>query len=229
MWILLLVACGSSAPESPEPSPPAANASPSPAPSPAPVGSEPAPAGGPHGAAAPRQASLGVFQGLLGDSHVVDGTMFLQLKGCEESLWVATDTPQPWEEGTTLVTLGGQERPATIPAVPGEPTVRFVQRIAPALEPLDCSLSARTGFEEVGRVLQSHVAGGYVYAELAYCDRVGWVAGPEAVLSKGQVVGHAAGTVQRGFVSRSLNRRFDEIVFVPSVGVLDADDMPCDG
>jgi len=189
----------------------------------------PPPAAPPHGAPAHgKPASLGVFQGVLGEQHVADGTRFLRLTGCDQAIWVATDAVDDWPANATLVTLGGAERTAVIPGVSGEPTVRFVDRIAPALQPLDCSVQGRSGYPHVGRVLQSHVAGGYVYAEVAYCDRVAWLAGPEAVLTKGRLVGHADGTPQRGFTSKALGRRFDEITFVPKLGELEGSTLPCE-
>jgi len=216
----VLLACGTTS----EPiGPPVA----SPAPTEAAPAPAPPPAAPPHGPKPAAPPSIGVFQGKLLEQHVVDGTAFLRLQGCDDTLWVATDEAATWSTGTTLVTLGGEERPAAIPAVSGTPTVRFVARIAPALAPLDCTPEGRSGFPHLGKVLQSHVAAGYVYAEVAYCDRVGWIAGPEAVLRKGELVGHADGTPQRNFVSKSLQRRFDEITFVPTLEAVAGSELTC--
>jgi hypothetical protein len=163
-----------------------------------------------------------VFQGVVRDVVVGGDQQFVRLEGCDSSLWVA-GTPQPLSVGQTLVTLGGTERAAEVPGQPGSPTVRFVSRMAPALQPLDCSMQGRTGYPHVGTVLQAHIAAGYVYAEVAYCDRVGWIAGPEAQLTKGSLVGHADGTPQAGFESKSLGRRFDHITFVPSLAPVDGE------
>lgn len=168
-----------------------------------------------------------MFQGVIREQHVADGVQFVRLEGCEGSLWAA-GTPLPLADGSTLVTLGGEERPAEIPGVSGKPTVRFVARMAPAAQPLDCSLEASTGFPHVGKVLQSHDAAGYTYAEVAYCDRVAWIAGPQAALTKGGLVGHAEGTNQKGFQSKSLGRSFASIDFVPAMEAVAGDELPCD-
>ena len=89
-------------------------------------------------------------------------------------------------------------------------------------------MTARTGYAHVGTVLQAHTASGYTYAELAYCDRVAWVAGPEAALAKGGLAGHPDGTPQAGFESKSLGRRFAEITFVPALGPVEGDTLACD-
>jgi len=211
---LVLFACG----EAPAPPP----ASPAPAPAPAPAAAAPAPAHGAAPASAP-----GVFQGIVLDAKVGGELQYVKLKGCDGTRWVA-GTPLPLSEGQTLVTLGGEERATAIPGVPGEPMVRFVARMAPAVAPLDCSPAAQAGYPQLGTVLQAHTSAGYTYVEIAYCDRVAWVAGPETALVKGKLVGHADGTPQVGFESKSLGRRFDHITFVPAMGAVEGDELTCD-
>ena len=83
-----------------------------------------------------------------------------------------------------------------------------------------------------GTVTESMNAAGYTYVQvnvgeefswMAAPDAEGplvWLAGPETVLSVGDVVSWQGGSVMRGFHSNTLERTFTEIVFVGSLTVV---------
>ena len=63
-------------------------------------------------------------------------------------------------------------------------------------------------------------AGGYTFAEVQTEDGPLWLAGPESVIAEGDLLTWQGGAVMRGFVSKSLDRTFDEILFVEALSVV---------
>ncbi|HEY5513334.1 MAG TPA: hypothetical protein VIK40_06805 [Geomonas sp.] len=64
-----------------------------------------------------------------------------------------------------------------------------------------------------GKVVETMNAGGYTYACLEKGNVKTWAAFPSAKVSVGQELALAPGSVMNNFVSKSLNRTFDKIVF----------------
>lgn len=69
-----------------------------------------------------------------------------------------------------------------------------------------------------GTVKQTMNSGGYTYALIATGSGEVWVAGPETKVSKGQKISTGEGMLMSGFKAKSLNRTFDQIYFVNSIG-----------
>ncbi len=69
-------------------------------------------------------------------------------------------------------------------------------------------------------VSQTMDAGGYTFAEVETEEGPLWLAGPEAEIAEGDVLTWQGGMVMRGFNSKSLDRTFDEILFVEALSVV---------
>jgi hypothetical protein len=69
-----------------------------------------------------------------------------------------------------------------------------------------------------GTVKQTMNSGGYTYALIATGSGDVWVAGPETKVTKGQKISTGEGMLMSGFKAKSLNRTFDQIYFVNSIG-----------
>ncbi len=90
---------------------------------------------------------------------------------------------------------------------------------APAPPPAARAMTAPiTGDNISGTVLETMSSGGYTYAKLGRGGSEVWVAGPETQLAVGAVVGKTSGSLMTAFHSDTLNRTFDEIYFVGSLG-----------
>jgi hypothetical protein len=63
-------------------------------------------------------------------------------------------------------------------------------------------------------------AGGYTFVEVQTEDGPLWLAGPESEISEGDLLTWQGGAVMRGFVSKSLDRTFEEILFVEALSVV---------
>ena len=89
--------------------------------------------------------------------------------------------------------------------------ILFVARVVPADAMQD------TPQPQGGTVSQVIASGGYVYVEAEAGGRKLWLAAPVADVAVGDVVRWEGGSVMREFHSRSLDRSFDEILFVTAV------------
>jgi hypothetical protein len=69
-------------------------------------------------------------------------------------------------------------------------------------------------------VLEVLTSGGYSYVELQSDNASMWLATPETTVSEGDRIAWQGGSVMREFTSNTLNRTFDEILFVGSVEIL---------
>lgn len=65
-----------------------------------------------------------------------------------------------------------------------------------------------------GTVIQAMDAAGYTYLEVDVDGASVWLAGPQTALGEGDVVTWTDEMPMRGFTSTTLNRTFDEILFV---------------
>lgn len=71
-----------------------------------------------------------------------------------------------------------------------------------------------------GKVKTVATAGGYSYLEVDQGGTMVWLAAPEFQVKEGENVQWASGMTMRNFDAKSLNRVFDEIVFVESASVI---------
>lgn len=70
-----------------------------------------------------------------------------------------------------------------------------------------------------GKVLETMNSGGYTYVKVDCGTGPVWAAAPEIKVQKGQTVTVAAGMPMVNFHSKTLNRTFDVVYFVPKVEV----------
>ncbi len=69
-----------------------------------------------------------------------------------------------------------------------------------------------------GKVVETMDSGGYTYAQIENNGKKTWVAVPKTKIEKGQDISFAPGAEMPNFESKTLNRKFDSIIF--SGGVL---------
>ncbi len=69
-----------------------------------------------------------------------------------------------------------------------------------------------------GKITETMDAGGYTYISVQKADGSNaWAAGPQTTVAVGDSVELGAGSMMQGFQSKTLNRTFDSILFVPSI------------
>lgn len=68
-----------------------------------------------------------------------------------------------------------------------------------------------------GKVLETMNGGGYTYAKVDEGGNTYWIAGPQTNLTVGSSVSFIEQMVMKDFTSKSLNRTFDQIVFVTAI------------
>lgn len=68
-----------------------------------------------------------------------------------------------------------------------------------------------------GVVEESMSAAGYVFIRVDHDGNSIWLAAPETIIRVGQQISWSGGAPMRNFISRSLDREFDEILFVGAV------------
>ncbi len=73
------------------------------------------------------------------------------------------------------------------------------------------------GGGNVGKVMSLTQAAGYAYIELETTQGVKWLAASQAPVKVGDTVTWQGGSVMNNFTSSSLNRTFDQIIFVAGV------------
>lgn len=71
-----------------------------------------------------------------------------------------------------------------------------------------------------GKVLSTLDAPGYTYMELANTEKRFWIAAPTTRVKAGDRVRFDQSMVMKNFNSKTLNRTFDQIIFVNSATVL---------
>jgi len=86
----------------------------------------------------------------------------------------------------------------------------FVSNVAPA------GATPAVG-GNLGKVLSLTQAAGYAYIELETAQGVKWLAASQAPVQVGDTVTWQGGSVMNNFSSSSLNRTFDQIIFVAAV------------
>lgn len=71
-----------------------------------------------------------------------------------------------------------------------------------------------------GKVLSTLDASGYTYMELANTEKKFWIAAPTTRVKVGDRVRFEQSLVMKNFNSKTLNRTFDQIIFVNSATVI---------
>lgn len=95
----------------------------------------------------------------------------------------------------------------------------FVKGAAPIGAPASPSTAGAAHGVQTGVVAETMNAGGYTYVRTKVGDTDVWLAGPETTLKVGDSVMWSGSMVMRGFTSNTLNRTFDEILFVSKLEV----------
>lgn len=91
---------------------------------------------------------------------------------------------------------------------------------AQAKQPAESDVQLNT--PHVANVLESMNSGGYTYAKVDEKGNVYWIAGPQSNISKGSTISFIEQMVMKDFTSKSLNRTFDQLVFVSAMVSTDA-------
>lgn len=91
------------------------------------------------------------------------------------------------------------------------PSVLFVGAI------VDAGRIEDTKPRHKGRAVSVIQSGGYTYVEARQGDRTQWIAAPGSTVEKNDVIRFDDGAVMADFYSKSLNRTFPRIMFVPAV------------
>lgn len=85
-----------------------------------------------------------------------------------------------------------------------------------AVQPAGAAVPVAQG-DHVGKVLSLTTAAGYAYLEVETAQGVRWLAASQAPVKVGDTVTWQGGSVMTNFTSSSLNRTFDQIIFVAEV------------
>ena len=68
-----------------------------------------------------------------------------------------------------------------------------------------------------GKVLETMNSGGYTYVRIETAGEELWAAGPQVDVAVGDSVHFSGGGLMTNFHSKSLDRTFEEILFVPKI------------
>jgi hypothetical protein len=71
--------------------------------------------------------------------------------------------------------------------------------------------------DNTGRVLSSVNVPGYTYIEVESNGRTVWIAGNPVEVKEGEIIGWDQSTVMKNFYSKTLQRTFDEVIFVAKI------------
>jgi hypothetical protein len=77
--------------------------------------------------------------------------------------------------------------------------------------------TSNAGGMTTGTVIETMNSGGYTYVHVDTGEERMWAAGPEIVVTTGEVVSFLPGMQMLNFESESLNRTFDEVYFVSEI------------
>ena len=78
----------------------------------------------------------------------------------------------------------------------------------------------------IGVVLESVNSGGYTYARVDNDGNIYWIAGPMSTITKGTKVSFIEQMVMVDFTSKSLNKKFESLMFVSAIVPLDKSGKP---
>lgn len=142
----------------------------------------------------------------------------LLLPACDSQQKNTTDSKAP-EKTTPAATVDTEKTPA-ITKKPGNKVLKTIDAgtdttpAAPTVDPENILAPAATENDIIsGKVLETMDAGGYTYMKVDTGKAQPWVACPQAKVQVGDDVSYHDGMVMPNFVSKSLNRTFDSVVF----------------
>lgn len=139
----------------------------------------------------------------------------LAVAACSETeQQTAATPPAPAQSATsTSDQTAGQTPGQTPPAAPQATAAAPV----PGHPPVARSMAQPGQGNNTGKVLNIAQAGPYTYVEVDQNGRSVWLAGNRADVAVGDQVSWGNYAVMRNFTSKSLNRVFDQILFVSSI------------
>jgi len=135
-------------------------------------------------------------------------SLSLSLALCGSALCGAALTLTACEGAKTATPTAPVAAPAPA-AAPGAPAS------APAAAVAATQAPGRMG----GTVLETMPSGGYTYVSFRGPSGPIWAAGPQTTVSVGDLVSIPGGSLMKGYRSKTLNRVFEEIWFVPAISV----------
>lgn len=94
---------------------------------------------------------------------------------------------------------------------------KLVKIAAAATLALGMSSAWAQGAMHQGTVLDTMNGGGYTYIQLKEADKTIWAAGPQVAIAKGDKVEMQGQMWMKNFNSKTLNRTFDDILFVGQI------------
>lgn len=86
---------------------------------------------------------------------------------------------------------------------------------AQAKAPADSDVQLNT--PHIANVLETINSGGYTYAKVDEKGNIYWIAGPQSNISVGSSISFLEQMVMKDFTSKSLNKTFDQLVFVSAI------------
>ncbi|QIR13892.1 NrfJ [Shewanella aestuarii] len=94
---------------------------------------------------------------------------------------------------------------------------KLIKLLAVTTLALGVSSAWAQGVIHQGEVIDTMNGGGYTYVQVKEADKTYWAAGPQVVVAKGDKVEMSEQMWMNDFKSSSLNRTFDEIMFVGQI------------
>jgi hypothetical protein len=77
--------------------------------------------------------------------------------------------------------------------------------------------NAQLNTQHVAKVLETMNSGGYTYAKVDESGTIYWIAGPQSNITVGSKISFLEQMVMTDFTSKSLNKTFDQILFVSAI------------
>jgi hypothetical protein len=145
------------------------------------------------------------------------GYTYTRLATAGGEIWAAG--PQSEVEVGDVVSLAGATPMESFPSKTLNRTFDLLYFLG-VYEVLDQDGAAVASGEALGSVLTVFHAAGYTYLEVEQEGSATWVAAPQVDVSEGDLVTWQGGTTMYGFSSRSLDRTFEDILFVEGVQVV---------
>jgi len=109
--------------------------------------------------------------------------------------------------------------PKASPAKPvsphGQKSVVNLEEVLPASHPP--AIPADTNLANSGKVLEVINSSGYTYTQVRTGKETLWLAAYKTDVAKGATVRYSSGIVMQKFYSKSLDRTFDQILFVDAL------------
>lgn len=94
---------------------------------------------------------------------------------------------------------------------------KLVKLAATATLALGISSAWAQGVMHEGQVVETMNSGGYTYVQVKEADKTFWAAGPQVSIAKGDTVLMMEQMWMNDFTSKTLNKTFDELLFVGKI------------